>query len=131
MFKFMNFEEASKLPAMGFDVQLHTHRHVFSRDNRAEAEKEVEDNMRVLSGLGIQSCKHFCYPSGEYAAEHPDWLRAMGMESAVTTDFGLVTQDSNLFFLKRICDSDAMGELDFEAAVSGFKDLVLRSRSTK
>ena len=128
MFKFMNLEEAAELPAMGFDVQLHTHRHVLSRDNRAEAEKEVRDNMRVLAGLGIQPCKHFCYPSGEYVTQHADWLSAMGIESAVTADFGLAAADSHVFFLKRICDSDAMGDLDFEAAISGFKELVLRKR---
>ena len=128
MFKFMNLEEAAELPGMGFDVQLHTHRHAFSRDNRAEAEKEVRDNMRVLAQIGVHSCKHFCYPSGEYVTQHADWLGAMGIESAVTTDFGLAAPDSHLFFLKRICVSDAMGDLDFEAAISGFKDLVLRKR---
>jgi len=132
---FMNGSQAADMHARGFDVQLHTHRHRFPLDDRQTAEQEIKDNVRILAELGMPSRRHFCYPSGVHATWQADWLTDLGMESAVTTDFGLVTQRDSAFAIPRMCDSEDMSLLEFEAALSGFADLVFgarrRFRSTK
>lgn len=126
LFKFMSPEELSSLPARGFDVQLHTHRHVFSPEDQAAAEKELRENAEVLTRIGIQPCKHFCYPSGEFVPHHADWLENVGIQSAVTTRYGLVSKSTSPYFLNRVCDSEAMNFLDFEVAISGLKAFISR-----
>jgi peptidoglycan/xylan/chitin deacetylase (PgdA/CDA1 family) len=128
MFKFMNCEELASLPGKGFDVQLHTHRHRFSPSDREEAAKEIRDNIRVLTRLGIPAATHFCYPSGEYAPDHPAWLEALGIESAVTTDRGFCTTQTPRFLLSRLCDSEHMSDIEFEADLSGLLEILRRIR---
>lgn len=125
---FMTSSEAADMHARGFDVQLHTHRHRFPLDDRRTAEQEIKDNVQILADLGMPSRRHFCYPSGVHATWQAEWLSGLGMESAVTTDFGLATKQDSAFAIPRMCDSEAMSLLEFEAAVSGFSDLAFGAR---
>lgn len=124
--KFMSVEELSAISAFGIDVQLHTHRHRFSQYDRLQAEEEIDLNRNVLSSLSNNSLEHFCFPSGEYAECHQEWLSRLGIKSAVTTDFGLAHGDTPIYFLPRICDSESMSQINFEAAVTGFKSFILK-----
>ncbi len=126
LFQFMSPEELSSLPERGVDVQLHTHRHVFSPDDQAAANKELKENAEVLTSMGIKPCKHFCYPSGEFVPQHAEWLKNAGIESAVTTRYGLVSKTTSPYFLNRVCDTEAMDSLDFEVAISGVKAFISR-----
>lgn len=133
MFKFMNCDEVASLADMGFDVQLHTHRHRLSPLNRDDVVQEIVQNVNVLTRLGFPSAKHFCYPSGEHAPDHPGWLEALGIESAVTTRRGFATARSSRFLLSRLCDSERMSDIEFEADLSGLLEILrrLRGRLTK
>ena len=84
---------------------------------------KIERNLVALKPLGASRAEHFCYPSGQYVEQHARWLKDFGIRSATTTNFGLASPEHSPYFLPRICDSDDMPELDFLAAVSGFKDL--------
>ena len=122
MLQFMNASELEAL-AETMDLQLHTHTHRFSLDDREAAKVELDRNLESLGNIGHHGAAHFCYPSGRYVEQHAAWLQDLGIKSATTTDFGLASPEHSPYYLPRICDSDDMSELDFMAAVSGFKDL--------
>ena len=124
--KFINRDEVAELAGMGFDLQLHTHAHVFSPTDKQAATEQIRKNVSSLTDMGVGQTRHFCYPSGEYVAEHADWLEELEVDTAVTTEFGLASADMPRHFLPRICDSDAMAATDFEGAVTGFKDMLRR-----
>lgn len=124
LLQFMNGRELAALAAEGLDLQLHTHTHRFSTDDPSSARDELARNQAYLADFDIARPRHFCYPSGRYAAAHAEWLRELGIASATTTDFGLASRANSPYYLPRICDSEAMPEIDFMAAVTGFKDLV-------
>lgn len=124
---FMSEAEARELPGMGIELQLHTHRHRFPRD-LAAARREIDDNRRVLRAIAEAERRHFCYPSGEYAADQTGWLPGLGIDSAVTTKPGLNDRQTPRGELRRILDSEAMAPIEFEAEMSGFRDLFRRRR---
>ncbi|MBN8279294.1 MAG: polysaccharide deacetylase family protein [Gammaproteobacteria bacterium] len=124
---FMSAAEARELPGMGIDLQLHTHRHRFPRD-LAAARREIDDNRSVLATVTGGELCHFCYPSGEYAPDQPAWLPALGLASAVTTEPGLNDRQTPRGELRRILDSEAMEPIEFEAEMSGFRELFRRKR---
>jgi Polysaccharide deacetylase len=125
MFKFMSRGELRDASEWGFDVQLHTHRHRFAGVCRAEADAELEDNAAALRGIGFSTPRqHFCYPSGQHEPHHAAWLSERGVLSAVTTEFGINFPTTPRYALKRICDSEAMSDLEFESALTGFTSFI-------
>lgn len=114
---------AQALRAGGVDLQLHTHRHRFP----AAAEliqREIEDNRAVLSDLGVTAAAHFCYPSGEWRPDAFPTLTACGVESATTCLPGLNGRDTHPLALQRFLDADDIAAVEFEAEISGFKQLL-------
>jgi peptidoglycan/xylan/chitin deacetylase (PgdA/CDA1 family) len=122
-FKISPLDDLRLLPKLGMDLQLHTHRHRLPNSSFDAMAKEITDNQEVLNAVTDASLVHFCYPSGVYSKEHPDWLKACGMESATTVDPGLNGVGSNPFLLKRILDRDNWCDIEFEAEISGLREL--------
>jgi len=118
-FRIMDRSEVSSAAEQGLDIELHTHRHRLPRGAFAEMQTEIEDNRRLLEAWSGRRCLHFCYPSGQYAPEHPMWLKEMGVRSATTCDSGLCASGANLFVLPRILDRENWTMLEFEAALCG------------
>lgn len=128
-FQLMDTEQLQTLSRdPNIELQLHTHRHRFPTDSEELARREVEDNRRVLEALTGKPCLHFCYPSGLYHEKHPSWLATMGIESATTCDSGTNGVDVSPLLLRRYLDRDDWSAVEFEAAVSGFLDVVQRLR---
>jgi peptidoglycan/xylan/chitin deacetylase (PgdA/CDA1 family) len=127
-FRIVERDEIRALQAAGIDVQLHTHRHRLPDSSYEAMQAEVADNKRLLDDWTGQSCDHFCYPSGLYTADHPEWLERMGLKSATTCDPGLNDRYSNPFLLNRILDRNDWTDLEFEAALSGLFELVMPGR---
>ena len=119
--------EAQSLAVDGVSLQLHTHRHRWPR-NRRLAEVEIADNRASLARITAQPAVHFCYPSGEYSEEQLPWLEEMGIRSAVTTDRGLARCSSRRLMLPRLLDSETVTLLEFEAELSGFREILRRMR---
>ena len=125
-FRLLSPAEITELAAAGFDIQLHTHRHRLSMDDRDEVAREIADNRQRLESWSGVAARHFCYPSGKHAQQHPDWLRELGVESATTCEPGLNDQATDPYRLRRFVDSEAFAEIEFEAELSGLGSVLRR-----
>jgi peptidoglycan/xylan/chitin deacetylase (PgdA/CDA1 family) len=122
----MSPAELVSLEKAGLDVQLHTHRHRFPNDDRLQAEREIHDNRRSLGRLLGGERLHFCYPSGLFDTRQFEWLDAVGIKSSTTCLPGLNSAATPRHALRRFLDGENIHQLEFEAALSGFTDLLRR-----
>jgi peptidoglycan/xylan/chitin deacetylase (PgdA/CDA1 family) len=110
----------------GVEIELHTHRHRFPIERRLEAQAELDNNRAVLAAwLGPDwRPRHFCYPSGEWDRCQWAWLDAMGLASSTTCEPGLNSSGTPHHALHRFLDGEDVHEVEFEAALCGFADLI-------
>ena len=129
----MTPEELRGLAVANIDIQLHTHRHVFPTDDMVRAEKEIADNRAALRRLlGDGEFNHFCYPSGSWDKRQWEWLEAMKVKSSTTCLAGLNSRATPRHALRRFLDGENIHPLEFEAALSGFSELIrLRPNATR
>lgn len=120
----MTPHELRLLGNSNMDVELHTHRHVFPVDDQDLAEREIADNRAALARCSIADAKHFCYPSGLWHQGQWAWLDGMQVKSSTTCIPGLNSHRTPRHALKRFLDGENIHQLEFEAAVSGFSDLL-------
>lgn len=119
----MTLEQIKELSAAGIDIELHTHRHHFPLDHE-RAIAEIRENRAVLEPLLGKTLVHFCYPSGIWAKEQWPWLLETGMRSAVTCELGLNFGKTQRYGLKRIGDDEGLSQIEFEAEVRGFAEVL-------
>jgi peptidoglycan/xylan/chitin deacetylase (PgdA/CDA1 family) len=113
----------------GLDIQLHTHRHKLpdaSFDSMAEAIEENRATIRSI--IGIEP-RHFCYPSGKYSREQPQWLARLGIASATTCDPGLNGPNDSVMLLKRYLDGENSSDIAFDAEICGVRELARSFRA--
>jgi peptidoglycan/xylan/chitin deacetylase (PgdA/CDA1 family) len=115
--------EIAGISRAGFDVQLHTHRHR-TPDEAAPFEAEIQHNRALLQQWVGAPVDHLAYPSGVHRAEYPDWLRALGVKSAVTSESGLATPASNPLLLPRVIDQQSLDAAEFEAWLCGVRGML-------
>ncbi len=120
----MSPEELGALSSADVSVELHTHRHTFSGDDPIAAEREIADNRAALQQWLPGERRHFCYPSGLWEERQWDWLDHMRVKSSTTCIPGLNSRETPHHALKRFLDGDNIHHLEFEAALSGFSDLM-------
>lgn len=123
---FMNASEARELLAGGVDIQLHTHRHRSRPETFEQAEAEISDNRQALDSISPGPLRHFCYPSGQYNSREAEWLERLDIVSAVTVTGGFNQPGAPVYELHRFLDSESITELEFEAEMSGFFELIRR-----
>lgn len=124
-FRLLNAEELREMHRYGIDLQLHTHRHRLSADSIDSVRGEIDENRASLLRMTRSAdASHFCYPSGEYSPSHPEWLARLGILSAATCDSGLNDAATSPMLLKRYLDRDDATDLEFEAELSGFSELL-------
>jgi peptidoglycan/xylan/chitin deacetylase (PgdA/CDA1 family) len=116
--------ELGSLAAQGIDVQLHTHRHRLPVDDEFGVRREIEDNRCTLAPWVPGPLEHFCYPSGLWHPRQAQWLDTLGIKSSTTCLPGLNSSRTPRHALRRFLDGSNIHALEFEAAVSGFLDLV-------
>lgn len=121
-------DEIRALPYYGIDVQLHTHRHQFPTDNNKLA-KEIIENREFLSQCCNEPLVDFCYPSGEWRKEQWPVLIACQIRSATTCEIGLNEKSTSAYALRRFLDGENISDLEFEAELTGFKQLLRDARS--
>lgn len=125
--RLMTLDELRHLENDNIDIELHTHRHVFPSDSRDDALREINDNRRVLKNVVRRELKHFCYPSGYWKQQQWEWLEAMGVTSATTCLPGLNSRSTPRLALRRFLDGENIHQLEFEANLSGFSDIIRSS----
>lgn len=128
---FMTYDEARAVQAAGIDLQLHTHRHHLPIESGAALAVELADNRRALTDVAHGPLVHFCYPSGEYQAQQLPWLAQAGIVTATTTHSGFNYRDTPTLELRRFLDAENITELEFEAEMSGFLELLRRVRHAR
>jgi len=127
LFNLMTPEEIRELAAGGLDVQAHTHRHQFPEDE-AVARREFADNRAVLEPLTGKRLEHFCYPSGFWSERQWPWLTAAGFKTATTCEPGFNYPETPRLALKRFLDGEHISDLEFEAEMCGYKELLRLGR---
>jgi peptidoglycan/xylan/chitin deacetylase (PgdA/CDA1 family) len=125
----MNPDELRSLKDNNVTVELHTHRHAFSRNDQRDANREIQDNRDALRMWVAGEKRHFCYPSGLWAECQWAWLDAMGIRSSTTCVPGANDQCTPRHALRRILDSEHLHQLEFEAALSGLPGLLRRANA--
>ncbi|MFI5325703.1 MAG: insulinase family protein [Candidatus Rokuibacteriota bacterium] len=123
VYSLMRPRELAEVSAAGLDLQLHSHAHEFPEEERAVAH-ELAANRAVLEPVVGRRLSHFCYPSGRWSRAHWPWLERDGIRSATTCDPGLNDPATPRLALRRFLDGENIDQLDFEAEMSGFKDLL-------
>lgn len=128
LFNLINPEEMQQLQKLGVDIQLHTHRHTFPVDESI-SEREIQDNKRAINPLLDKPMTHFCYPSGVWSTRHWKVLEQHDIKTATTCQTGFVDSTSPTLAWPRVLDSSRVSQIEFEAEVSGFNELLRMARS--
>jgi peptidoglycan/xylan/chitin deacetylase (PgdA/CDA1 family) len=127
----MTPDELRSLAAANVSIELHTHRHTFPSDDPSRAQREIVDNRAAFKRWLDVDARHFCYPSGVYEERQWEWLNALAVKSSTTCDPGLNSPETPRHGLRRFLDGQNIHQLEFEAALTGFADLLraLRGQS--
>ena len=131
LFRALDEQQLRDLGDAGVDIQLHTHRHQWSLDDRGKVELEIFENRQFLERIVSHPLEHFCYPSGVYGLHQGEWLTALGMKSATTIEPGLNYADTPRFALRRLMDGHPVSDIEFEAEITGFMELVRALREKR
>lgn len=123
-FRLMSVDEVRHIADEGVSVELHTHRHRFPADDAQTCRRELAENEAELARITGRRARHFCYPSGRYDPRQWPWLEAAGVQSATTCDTGLVRPTDPVYGLKRFLDGEMVHEVEFDAEVCGFAELL-------
>lgn len=129
-FHLMTLEEAREAAARGADIQLHTHRHRLATAGLDALAAEIRENREWLAGVTDRPLVHFCYPSGAWTPAAWPVLRGLGIASATTTEQGLAWPGDPPLGLARITDGEDVHEIEIEAELCGFAELLRRARGT-
>jgi peptidoglycan/xylan/chitin deacetylase (PgdA/CDA1 family) len=126
----LNHDEIKSLADQGVDFQLHTHRHRTPMD-REMFSREIEENRKRIQEITSLTSNHFCYPSGVHDSAFLPWLRAAGVASATTCDFGFASMTSDPLLLPRLVDVSSLSEIEFESWLSGVSAALPRRRERR
>ncbi|WP_290745933.1 polysaccharide deacetylase family protein [Haliea sp.] len=129
LFHLMTPMEVKETAESGIAVELHTHHHRITHNDEDCLEHELAINSERIQAITGRVPTHFCYPSGRFSPEIWPTLRRTGIASATTTDIGLVNSQSERYALPRILDGQNVSELEFEAEMSGFMELIRHARN--
>lgn len=129
-FRVMDERQLRCLDAAGIDIQLHSHHHQWPLYDRAIIDSEIAENRRFLDPIVSHPLEHFCYPSGVYDLHQGEWLAGLSIKSATTIDPGLNFAGESPFTLRRLLDGHPVSDIEFEAEVTGFMEIIraLRQR---
>ncbi len=128
LFRLMTMEQLAQLSSAGMDLQLHTHRRRLPIGDPEGVENEISNNREVLKRIVSGPLEHFCYPSGEFHPSQFPWLKKLGIESATTCLSGFNYLNTERFALRRFLDGEHITQVEFEAELSGFLELMRKLR---
>jgi peptidoglycan/xylan/chitin deacetylase (PgdA/CDA1 family) len=99
------------LKEKGMEIGAHTVNHpILSCMPLNQAKEEITASKEELEQLLGTKVNYFAYPNGklnkDYGLEHVDWVRKCGFKAAVSTTWGTVSNNSDLFQLPRFTPWD-------------------------
>lgn len=109
----------------GFEMALHTHTHSLGDFSPTRVAAEINANRSALSSITGQSkdsFRNFCWPSGDYTITACESLRTLGVDSATTCEYGLMSPSTNPMLIPRILDGERTSSAAFKASLSGAKE---------
>jgi peptidoglycan/xylan/chitin deacetylase (PgdA/CDA1 family) len=118
-FDMLTWEQIRQLDQNILEIGSHTRRHpncenLISDD---EMKDEILDSKTDIEENTGYQVRHFCYPAGSYNNRVIEKVKEYGYESAVSTDYGFVDNNSDLYKLERM---EATLQLSvFKARISG------------
>lgn len=124
----INQQELTKLVALGVDIQLHTHRHELPLSSDL-ADDALTRNKQKVNPLLAKPMVHFCYPSGDWDPLHWPVLEQHQVLTATTCNPNLVDYNTPCYSLDRILDSARVTQIEFEAELCGFNQLIRQWRA--
>lgn len=129
-FHLSTLAEIGEMNEAGIDIQLHTHNHNIVESDREKLATEIDLNRKHLAGHIVGVPNQFCYPSGVNAPAMAEILSAADVKSATLVDAGLVSPDTDNYFLPRILDGEEMHQIEVEAELAGVNECyrTLKSR---
>jgi peptidoglycan/xylan/chitin deacetylase (PgdA/CDA1 family) len=89
----------------------------------------IEQNRATIRSIIGTEPRHFCYPSGKYSGDQPQWLTRLGIASATTCDPGLNGPNDSVMLLKRYLDGENSSDIAFDAEICGVRDLARSFRA--
>ena len=123
LFGLITASEADQCINQGMNIELHTHRHNFPIEP-SEAKYEIKKNRLKVEPITNTKMEHFCYPRGVWNAAHWETLSGLGIKTATTCENGLIDEKTPPFAWNRLLDSSKLSQIEFEADLMGFKELV-------
>jgi peptidoglycan/xylan/chitin deacetylase (PgdA/CDA1 family) len=99
----MNANQLRQWVAGGQEVGSHTQNHVrLLQSDASAALAEMTQDKATLEDLLAMPVQHFCYPYGEYAAQHVAMARQAGFQTVTTTRRGRSSGKDSLLELPRV-----------------------------
>jgi peptidoglycan/xylan/chitin deacetylase (PgdA/CDA1 family) len=126
--QFLDAQQIKDVSEQGISIQMHTHTHRLPEDSFDAMSEEIIRNRDAIADLTGVTPVHFCYPSGEHAKCHPEWLARLAIVSATTCEAGCNDGRTSLLLLNRYLDSESTSDIEFEAEIAGVRELLRRAR---
>ena len=104
-------------------IQLHTHHHINPLQDDMLTD-ELSENRRIIEMITGEPADHLCYPSGVYSRDQFPLLERQKIKSSVTCKPGLNDTNTHPYELNRFLDGDDISQIEFEAEMSGFMDIM-------
>lgn len=122
-FSLLNANEIVELQKTNHEFGLHTHRHQVS-DESDPTQIELKKNQEILQTILNEKLFHFCYPNGHFTDTVIKYLIDFKIQSATTCIPGLADYQTNIYKIPRFLDGENIHQLEFEAEISGFADIL-------
>jgi len=99
----MDAQQLRQWLAAGQEVGAHTRHHVhLTQADAAACKEEIALCKSELENVTGSPVRHFCYPYGEYTANHVASARALGFESVTSTRRSRCHADDDMLQLPRV-----------------------------
>jgi peptidoglycan/xylan/chitin deacetylase (PgdA/CDA1 family) len=115
----MNAQEARAMKALGYDIQLHTHRHRVSRDRDLFAREIAQNRQWIQQAVGGAAPVHLSFPGGVWEPVPQKWLIELGVKTALTCIPALANRRCDPLRIPRFVDNSFVSEQAFRAWMSG------------
>ena len=104
-------DQVKQLGDAGIEIGAHTRTHpILAMLKLADARQEIQASKDALETLTGKPVRYFAYPNGrpeiDYRLEHRDFVKSIGFEGAVSTQWGVASESSDRWQMPRFTPWD-------------------------